>query len=359
MSNHKCKVLAIGDPHFKVDNMEESQHFYHQVERWLLHHPVDFIVILGDILHSHEKIYTFALNMAVKFIKMCSNFAETYCIVGNHDATSNTIYCSDNHWLHVFHSVESKNRIHVVDKPVVVDFDEELKDSLFVCCPYVSDGRFMEMLDEFVHADVYENSKVIFAHQLFNGGKMGAIVAENVEEWNKNLPLVISGHLHDRHTPQPNLHYAGSSQQLAFSESGDKSICVVSIDRYAPKPVMYEDVFLDLKERKTVHTTVAQVPEIKLRPNVQYKIVIKDEPTVIAAFKKTAKYKQLLAIENVRSVQFKSIEVENKMQVETQGNDFLSQLQERLKEENPYIQSYANHLLTNSEDLSDKDILLV
>ena len=69
-TSEKRVYLAIGDPHFKVDNAEESEHFQRQLQRWLENNAetLDGIIVLGDILHSHEKIYTFAMNMAVNFI---------------------------------------------------------------------------------------------------------------------------------------------------------------------------------------------------------------------------------------------------------------------------------------------------
>ena len=343
------QILAIGDPHFKVDNAEESEHFHHQVSRWLDDHPVDFIVILGDILHSHEKIYTFAMNTAVKFIKMCSTYAPVYCLVGNHDATSNTIYCSSNHWLKVLDGMDSN--INIVEKPTF------LTDSNVLCCPYVSDGRFIEMLEQYV--DGWQDTDVIFAHQLFDGGKMGAIVANNVEKWNEAYPLIISGHLHDRQQPQTNLYYAGSSQHLAFSESADKSLALVKVDDTDEKTkVTWEEIYLELKQRKTMYCSVEEVSTIKLQANIQYKIVIKDEDATIKAFKKSGKYKELQSHPQVRSVQFKLLQTDKEEKAEF-NNDFLTTLHAKLQAENLYMQSYANHLLTGSEDMSDKDVVLV
>ena len=367
------KVLAIGDPHFKVDNTEESEHFHLQVELYLSQNAIDVVVILGDILHSHEKIYTFAMNTAVKFIRMCSRFAPTYCLVGNHDATSNTIYCSENHWLHVL--LDQPN-VFIVDKPTWIHFDAQTSLKL-LCCPYVSDGRFKEMLDQFVgkkdQRDIDEDEEwrsadCIFAHQLLDGGKMGAVVASGVEKWLEKYPQVISGHLHDRQQPQPNLYYAGSSQQLAFSENGDKSIALVSFlsnENTEDETIIeckIEEIFLQLKQRKTISCNCANATSIKIQPNIQYKIVIKDVDAAIKAFKKTAKYKELQAHSQIRSVQFKRLteeEKEDDTSNKTGANDFLFHLHAKLQGENLYLQSYANSLLTGSEDFSDKDIVLM
>ncbi len=338
-------ILAIGDPHFKVDNTEESEHFSQQVKNWLIQNKVDFIIILGDILHSHEKIFTFAMNTAVNFITMCSEFAPTYCLVGNHDATSNTIFCGTNHWLNV---LKNKQNVIVVDKPTNIN-------SSIVCCPYVSDGRFVEMLDLYV--EDWKDLVLIFAHQLFDGVQMGAILAENVEEWKDAYPLVISGHIHDRQQVQKNLYYVGSSQQLAFSERGDKSLALVTVEG---KRVHWKEIFLNLKERKTMYVSLEELTSLNLKTNIQYKIVVKDDDSAIKAFKKTSKYKDLLALPNVKSVQFKPNIEEEKEEQSSSTNDFVSILVNKVNTEGDlYLQSYAKHLISGSEDLSDKDVILL
>lgn len=347
------RILAIGDPHFKVDNTEESEHFHLQVHNWLVSNRdvVDFIVILGDILHSHEKIFTFAMNTAVRFIKMCSSFATTYCLVGNHDATSNTFFCGSNHWLNVLDDMQN---VVVVDRPKFVKGTNKI-----LCCPYVSDGRFYEMLQTY-QPEWRNYTKLIFAHQLFDGAHMASIVAEGVEQYDLNDPVLISGHIHDRHQPQPNLYYTGSSQQLAFNEKGDKSIAVVELK---DDKVTWNEIYLQLKQRKTIYTSVADVDKIQWVSGVVYKVVIRDEECNIKVFKKSAKLKELEQRECVRSVQFK-IEVRSDDEMKdaegTDCIDFLSLLMSKVEGDgDPYMKSYAKHLLLGSEDQSDKDVVLV
>ena len=347
------KLLVIGDTHFKVDNIQESEHFCLEVEKWLTVNPVDSIVLLGDILHYHEKLETFALNLAVKFITMCSSRSPTYCLVGNHDATSNTIYCASSHWMNVLSHVPN---VTVVDKPTWL-LNEKTTNEKILCCPYVSDGRFVESLNEF--AAEWQQAQVIFAHQTFNGAKMGAIVASKVEEWKLEWPQVISGHLHDRQRPQANLYYTGSSQQLAFGEKEDKSLACVEVGQ----TVEWSEVFLDIKHRKIIHTTLDKLDSLRLvDPNTQYKIVIQDEENNIKAFKKTSKFLDLEKLQGVKSVQFKpKPTLGSEPQSRESSNDFVAQLMENILQSplsDSYFRSYANSLLTNSLDYSDKDIVL-
>ena len=357
------KYLVVGDTHFKVDNVEESEHFHLQVYRYLLDNKVDCIILLGDLLHTHEKLFTFALNLAVKFITMCSSFAHTYCLVGNHDATSNTIYCSTNHWMNV---LKNQTNVTVVDKPTPVMLGP--LGPLVLACPYVSDGRFVESLNEF--APGWQQANLIFAHQLFDGAKMGAIVSQGVEEWKLEWPQVISGHLHDRQQPQANLYYTGSSQQLAFTEKEDKSLALVSTNT-DDGTVKWTEVFLDIKHRKIIHATVSELFAlvIPVSSDTTYKIVIQDDDASIKAFKKTERYKELESRPGVKSVQFKVDKGPGSTSIGTSSvdvatTDFVTQLMNNLKQlygDDAYLESYVKSMVLNRKemDCSDKDVLLL
>ena len=372
------QILAIGDPHFKVDTLFDSEQYILKVESAIKSvGKLDSIVVLGDVLHTHEKIYTFAMNMAVRFLKMCSSFAPTYVMVGNHDATSNTIFCGDNHWMNVLKFLDN---ITVVDKPTWIEHTKCL------CVPYVTDGRFVECLETFCgeteeEDEDEENSNsfgnlskvgspsanrfgwkkadIIFAHQLFNGAKMGAIVATDVEDWHVKWPTIISGHIHDKQTPQPNLIYIGSSQQHAFGESEDKSLCLIRFSEHGN--FQLEDVYLDLKKKKIVYTSISELASLKLKENVTYKIVLEDDDAKLKAFKKTAQYKQLSGMINVKAVQCKVSDARPTASETAKASaDFLTLLNDRVKKENDvFLQSYAESLLIGGEDLSTKDVVVL
>ncbi len=355
-----CSILAIGDPHFKIDNIEQSEKFYCEVDQYLFNNKnIDFIVILGDVLHTHEKINTFAMNMAIKFIKMCSSYTQTYVLVGNHDATSNTIFCGTNHWMN---GLKDMSRVIVCDKPTYIKTsnNEELN---VLCCPYVSDGRFEESVN--MYANSWNNASLIFAHQLFDGAKMGAIVSSGVEFYKPSWPLCISGHIHEKQRVSDNLYYCGSSQQLAFGEKDDKSLCLVNIDK---GNISFEDVYLDITKRKTLYVTLENLEDIqktidktyKEKNNIEFKIVIKDDEHAIKSFKKTQKYDQLMKSDLVKSVQFKPIVRDREESKQTNNTEFLTILQTKINKSNdPYLKSYVEHVLYNREDFSNKDVYLV
>ena len=91
------KVLTIGDPHFKVDNIVESDEMVNKLEKLVKHLQPNFVVVLGDILHRHEKIHVSPLMRAGNLIKMLSDICPTYLLIGNHDRPNNSTYMTNEH----------------------------------------------------------------------------------------------------------------------------------------------------------------------------------------------------------------------------------------------------------------------
>ena len=171
---HKMKCLAIGDVHIKLDNINEIELLIQKIHHYIQVLQPDFIILLGDILHTHERIHTTCLQYAEKLFQMCCEQLPTYVLVGNHDYISNSQFLTSQHWMT---PCARWNQLTIVDR--VVSF--HVKGYHIVCCPYVPDGRFVEALDTYPE---WKTADLIFGHQTLNGVKMGAILIENVEEIN-------------------------------------------------------------------------------------------------------------------------------------------------------------------------------
>ena len=78
-------ILAVGDPHFKPDNIPEVELFIEHMINLATEKKPDRIVILGDVLDTHERLHSIPLNKAVEFIEHMRMIAKTYVLVGNHD----------------------------------------------------------------------------------------------------------------------------------------------------------------------------------------------------------------------------------------------------------------------------------
>lgn len=78
-------VIFIGDPHIQTTNIPEVDIFIERLVSLVEQKKPDFICIAGDVLHTHERLHTLALNKAYEFINKMRNLAKTYLLVGNHD----------------------------------------------------------------------------------------------------------------------------------------------------------------------------------------------------------------------------------------------------------------------------------
>jgi DNA repair exonuclease SbcCD nuclease subunit len=284
------RILAIGDLHIQPDTLADINVFLKQLDKWLSHNPVDLIVILGDTLHTHETVYTECLNKMLEYIRVCEKYAETEIMVGNHDFVCNTAYLSDAHPF-----VGWKKTHNIVDRVKV----RCVKDRKIVLLPFVPDGRFHEALRTV--GDEWKTAECIFAHQLFDGAKMGPIVAKGVEKWEDDLPMVISGHIHDKQLVQPNLWYTGSSMQVSFGERDNHTISLVTLSESPSEspseslPVI-EEIDINPPTKKTVYFDVNDAKEMKLPTdeNVRVKVSLSGDVEEFKTFKKTEEYKKLI-----------------------------------------------------------------
>lgn len=371
------KILAIGDPHFKVDNTEETIHFSSLLSKYLDENKdIEYIVVLGDVLHDHEKLNTFALNNAVEFFKMLiSHKRKVYCLVGNHDATSNTIFLSDNHWMKI---LKGWDDLTIVDKPIKVNLSNE--NEFIVLCPYVPPGRFVEALN---YISDWNNSKIVFGHQEVDGVKMGMIVANGVEEWKQEYPMLILGHIHDKQKLNNNVYVVGSCLQHSYGEGSDKSLALININpnpNSNRKEITFdniEEVYLEIKKKKIIYADVSEFKEIQEKiknesKNIEYKIVFSGNESDFKAIKNSTIYKDTLDMEKVKNITFKNkIKKEKKVINENEeeinedikeigNNDFYECLTKLIVEENdPYLQSLYEHILYGKDDMSDKDVLFI
>ena len=368
------KILAIGDPHFKVDNVEETKIFTDNLSLFLSQNTdIEIIVVLGDVLHNHEKLHTFALNNAINFFSMLvSHKRKCYCLVGNHDATSNTIFLTDNHWMNV---LKGWDGLTIVDHPIIEFINET---DFITLCPYVPDGRFTEALshivsttkmsDTNIRINDWKGSKCIFSHQLFDGIKMGAIMAQNVEEWKEEYPFCINGHIHENQRPQDNLYIPGSAMQEGYGDMTDKIVALITLNEGLgssdeSKIPQIDEIDLNVKRKKIIYTTVDEIDTIQSKleknENIDYKIVVKGSDAELKALKNSSKYKDALEINNVKKISFKTTWKENeklddKISLE---DDFVECLQTLVsKEDDPYLSSLYEHIMYGSEDKSDKDV---
>lgn len=274
------KILSIGDVHFKVQNTIEIEQYILKIEQKIIELQPTLIVVLGDILDTHERIHTTVMNKAFSFIDMLKKYATTYVLVGNHDMINNQQFLTTNHWLN---SMKKWENVFIVDNVHSL----KIENISFVFVPYVPNGRFIEALNT---SDNWVQSTIIFAHQEFRGCNFGHILSEQGDIWDISYPLIISGHIHNKQQPQTNIRYIGASMQTTFGEDENPSIVLSTIS----DTIVHEEIFLCLPSKKTILLTVEEAQIYQYIPSEnRLKIVITGLYTEFKTFKKTPAYKKL------------------------------------------------------------------
>jgi len=256
-------VLLIGDPHFKINNSAETEVFSRETIKYVEKEKdnIAFIVILGDVLHTHEKVHLQPLCQATNFIKALAKIKYTFVLIGNHDRINNRVFLTEEHGLV---GLKNHSNIQIVDKV------KKFKQFIFV--PYVEPGRFQEALDT-IDFDMSE-IRAIFAHQEFCGVNMKTHISEIGDKWSLENPPIFSGHIHSYQIPQKNIIYTGTPYQIDFSENGDKFLLLLKLnsDNYET-----EKIFLPVIKKKTIHIKADQLKELILEDKIIYRIIIEED----------------------------------------------------------------------------------
>lgn len=278
------KILVIGDPHFKVSNVNQTTLMAKNIIHVALTTKPDLIVVLGDTLDRHELIDMIPLLHAVDFLHQLQDIAPLYVLIGNHDRKNNQDFLSSTH---PFTALKYWNNTHIVDECLLL-YKNNVKIT-FV--PYVPTGRFQEALET---VD-WKNSHVIFCHQEFKDAQMGALKSTQGDEWPTDYPYIISGHIHDYQTLQNNILYIGTPIQHKFGENAHKFIALFHLSNkmYTHDNINYEKIKLNCPIKKIIHLTTDQLNKFILDDDIEAKIIIHCEPTDIKLLIKHPKILEL------------------------------------------------------------------
>lgn len=342
------KFLCIGDPHVRLESLHLVRLMTERI-RALELIDLDAIIVLGDVLHTHERLHTTSLNTAVKFIDFLATIAPTFVLVGNHDLENNQQFLTENHWMNALK--QRSNNITIVDTVH--------RESDFVCCPYVPVGRFQEALNT---CDNWKNAKLIFAHQEFKGCHMGAIVSTEGDAWNTTLPFVVSGHIHSNETLPEGVYYPGSSIQHAFGESTRNVVSIVTTTDHRVPHI--EELDLQLPRKIILYKSVEEAATVQIpQDQHQYKVVLKGNHEHFKTFQKSTEYKKLT--EQCKVV-FKPIISELKDEddvIDNIDNIFVSGFQDLVHRQvhnsaDKYLYCIFEKIIRGN-DLKEEDILVI
>lgn len=271
------KIFVIGDPHFKINNIEETNEMSKKILSLLDQLSPDAVVCLGDVLDRHETIHVGPLLRSIDFFEKIASKYKLYILIGNHDRPSNQVYLTEEH---PFTALKQWKNTTIVDKVLSDTIDS--KPFLFV--PYVPPGRFMEAIQSHLgESPNLSQFSCIFAHQEFYGAKMGIVESKVGDVWDSNHPLVVSGHIHDFDILAPNIIYTGTPIQHGFGDREDKMVFLFSFDENGFK---YDKYDLGLPKKKIIKISFSEIQLLKkLDTNTYYKIIISGTPEELKTIK--------------------------------------------------------------------------
>jgi DNA repair exonuclease SbcCD nuclease subunit len=319
------RLLSIGDPHFRIDNLEEVQCFINNLVGLVHSEKPDAIVVMGDLLHDHERLNTTVVNRAYEFINQMRALCPVYVLVGNHDYINNSQFMSTNHWMN---ALKEWKDVYIIDKTYTLTHD----NIRILMLPYVSAGRFEEALgDDWNWKD---DVSAIFCHQEFKGCRMGAIVSEHGDEWNSNYPPIVSGHIHERQMIGDNVYYPGSCMQHAFGESANKSIAMCVIRSNSMH--VTEHTF-DMPSKHIVYVNMDELKNYNIKDidtKDRYRLTVQGPLEEFNQFKKSTKYKDLIK-QGVKIAYRTNKKNDDVNKLEKQGSDnFTTILEDLIKQSN-------------------------
>ena len=218
------RLLVVGDLHIKKTNLSDIQTLLIRILKVIKNTNPDAIVLLGDTLHTHERINMDALSKATYFLKNLTKVITVFLLIGNHDRVNNSDFLSSKH---PFEALRYWNNIFIIDKPraFLIGGDR------FIFVPYVQTGRFQEALDTLKEESKGKTEvRFIFANQEFKGVQMGPIKSIKGDSWDLDKPLVISGHIHDYQVLQKNIVYVGTPYMSKYGEKDNKVIMLATFN---------------------------------------------------------------------------------------------------------------------------------
>ena len=237
------RILVIGDLHIDKNNLTFINYALTEILEIAKSERPDLIVSCGDSLHRHSEMYLRSHVIAERFYIEVAKICPLVVLIGNHDRENKSDFMTD---IHPFTGLCHVPNITIVYQTVCQTFPTGEK---YIYVPYVDTGRFREALS-FVNYDPEfclqkpgildaknpgENKPdMIFCHQEFRGGMLSSVASQASQEgdpWNKDLPIVIAGHLHLHHLVNSNLIYVGTPIQHSYGEDQDKALMLITCNK--------------------------------------------------------------------------------------------------------------------------------
>jgi DNA repair exonuclease SbcCD nuclease subunit len=280
-------ILVIGDPHFMPGNAIETGLLLENVVVLLEEANIDFVVVLGDVMHDHGRADMRVFVRVKEFIERISNLKPVYVLIGNHDRYSNKVTMSSEHF---FGPYERWENVHIVD----TDFMTVEWSGKRVCMmPYIPNGMMKQLLRERnLDLTTYD---LVFSHSEFADCSMNKLTGSKCDVWEDDYPLNVAGHIHAFESVKHNLVYVGTPFQHTFGESDvNKGVFLVN------ENLELEFVELDIPKKITIEVDHTELALVEIDPRHHTRLVVNGPAPLIRDLLKSPDY--VRKFENVKVV---------------------------------------------------------
>lgn len=273
------KVFVVGDLHFSEKN-KLAESFIERVNDIMSVGKYDSCILLGDVFHTHEKIYESSLNMVIRLFHTITQYCHLYVLVGNHDFKDGNQYLTNRHSLAPF---KDWPHITVIDKPTIVKLS---KNATVTMCPFVPKGRFVESMGKLK----WRNTDMVFAHQEFKGAKMGSIISCTGDEWTNKYPQVVSGHIHEKQNLKNGVYYPGVPFDQSFGFTGKRIVTEIV---FTKGDFRIRSIETGLPRKRTVYKTIEEAEKYMPETDDYIRLVLSGKKEEYNEFIKTDHAKKL------------------------------------------------------------------
>lgn len=234
------KVLSVGDPHTRVQDIPECEKLLDRVEAVAdeagIDHNTGFIVLMGDLFHNHSIMHVEVMHFWRRRLERLVKKCWVYILLGNHDGPQDA-----QQGVHALAALEMKG-VTIVDKPTQMCLGPQpQKDGSWKKFPILYGVPFMRSNDDFIQAMKVigeMNDTPPYCHQEFNGCRYDLLNHDGKAYYSKTgvdpeaIPqkLVISGHIH---TGQEfgKVWYVGAPRWMTASDvNQDRFVWVIEHD---------------------------------------------------------------------------------------------------------------------------------
>ena len=171
------KILFIGDPHLKINNLEQGLNFLNWINEITELYKPDVVCNLGDTFDSHAVLRAEMLTEFKYHVEKVTKICPYWYVLGNHDQSSPKSS--------KYHALQAYNI------PNLTVFDKITQLSGITIVPYVQTPADFPL----------KTNKIVITHNTFIGADYGFKKEEyGVDADAVSAEIIISGHIHKRQT---------------------------------------------------------------------------------------------------------------------------------------------------------------